>query len=269
MKRGILAVTAMAALAGLPPVAGAQHDHAGDMSIGATADGGGDFLVEYDFTRITRTDFSGIVGPFALYSSSNPGYLAAADEPGEGIWELDTGTTVEMAVVAIGPNLQVQIGASVLDGPGDAATIGTHDGVPGDGGALHGHPTFRLILDAPEGEFGEGTIAFQVRGDPSNPTAYGDSETYTMHVSNGYLPEPAAADPGDGAACQKAVAAQVRAFLGKVYKNLARCLDAVQSFKASGGDLAAPTGGVRNKCSGDPDKGLLAKLAGDRLAALE
>jgi hypothetical protein len=260
--------TAIAAAIGLSLVASgarAQHEHEGDMAIGASADGTGDLLIEYDFDTITRTDFAGNVGPFSLYSSTNPGFLAAADEPDEGVFELDAGTEVELSIVALEADLQVQVGAVVMDSAGDSAVLGTHDGIPGDDGALHGHPTFRLILDAPEGEFGEGSVSFQLLGDGP----YGSSETYTMQVSNGYLPEPAAAEPKDGAACQKAVAGQVGKLLGKTHKNVARCLDAVQSFKAAGGDLMSPSGSVLNKCSTDPTKGLVAKIAADRLGALE
>ena len=155
-----------------------------------------------------------------------------------------------------------------MDSAGDSAEIGTHD-VPGEDGALHQHPTFRLFLDAPEGEFGEGTVSFKLEGDPGNATSYGESETYTLHVSNGYLPENANLVPLDGARCQKAVAKEVRVFVGKQYKTMASCLDTIQDFKAKGGDLGTPSNAVLAKCSTDPVKGLLAKIAADRAKALE
>lgn len=245
----------------------AQHEHS-DMELGATADGGGDLTIEYNFDAVVRTDFAGLVGPFALYSSANPGFTAVEDEPLEGLYELDAGTTISMSVVTIDPDLQLQLGTTVLDSAGDSAELGTHD-IPGEGGALHQHPTFRLIIDAPEGEFGEGTVSFKMQSDPLNPTAYGDSETYTLHVSNGYLPENEAAAPLDGARCQKAVAKEVRVFIGKQYKTITGCLDVVQDVKAKGGDLMAPSNTVLNKCSTNPVKGVLAKIAADRAKALD
>lgn len=254
------------ALLAVPAGAHAQHAHS-DMELGATADGGGALMIEYNFGSIVRTDFAGLVGPFALYSSSNPGFTPVEDEPLEGIYELDAGTTVSMSVVTIDAGLQLQLGATIMEAPGDSALIGTHD-VAGDAGALHRHPTFRLILDAPEGEFGEGTVSFKLAGDPLNPTSYADSETYTLKVSNGYLPENENPVALTGARCQKAVAKEVRTFVGKQYKWLSGCLDVVQDFKAKGGDLEAPSNAVLNKCSTDSVRGVLAKVAADRAKAL-
>ena len=254
------------ALLAVPAAARAQHAHS-DMEIGATADGGGALAIEYNFGSVVRTDFAGLVGPFALYSSSNPGFTPVEDEPLEGLYELDVGTTVSMSVVTIDAGLQVQYGMTTMDSAGDAVELGTHD-VPGEDGALHQHPTFRLILDAPEGEFGEGSVSFKLEGDPLNPTIYDESETYTLKVSNGYLPENENPVALDGARCQKAVAKEVRTFIGKQYKTMTGCLDIVQDFKAKGGDLEAPSNVVLNKCSTDPVKGVLAKVAADRAKAL-
>lgn len=249
------------------PVGALAEPHEDDMGIASTADGGGDLAIEYNFDAIVRTDFAGIVGPFALYSSANPGFTPLEDEPLEGLYELDLGSSIDMTVVTIDPSLQLQLGATVLDSAGDSAEIGTHD-VPGEDSALHQHPTFRLFLDAPEGEFGEGAVSFKLQGDPGNATSYGDSETYTLHVSNGYLPANGNAVALDGARCQKAVANEVRVFVGKQYKRMAGCLDVIQDFKAKGGDLGTPSKAVLGKCSTDPVKGLLAKIAADRAKGL-
>lgn len=267
MKHTTLAFGLTALLLAGPAGALAQHEHS-DMGVASTADGGGDLAIEYNFDAIVRTDFAGIVGPFALYSSANPGFTALEDEPLESLYEIDAGSTIDMAVVTIDPSLQLQLGATVLDSAGDVAEIGTHD-IPGEDGGLHQHPTFRLFLDAPEGEFGEGTVSFKLQGDPGNATSYGDSEIYTLHVSNGYLPENGNVVPVDGARCQKAVAKEVRVFVGKQYKTMASCLDVVQDFKAKGGDLGTASNAVLAKCSTDPVKGLLAKIAADRTKALD
>jgi len=270
MKHTTLAFGLAAALLAGPSGALAQHEHHehSDMEIASTAEGGGDLAIEYNFDAIVRTDFAGLVGPLALYSSTNPGLTPIEDEPLEGLWELDLGSTINMTVVTIDSSLQLQLGAMVLDSAGDSAEIGTHDAT-GEDSDLHQHPTFRLFLDAAEGEFGEGSVSFKLQGDPSNPTSYGDSETYTLHVSNGYLPDNENSVALDGARCQKAVANEVRVFVGKQYKRMAGCLDAIQDFKAKGHELDTPSNGVLAKCSTDPVKGLLPKIAADRAKALD
>ncbi|MBM4247285.1 MAG: hypothetical protein FJ148_26445, partial [Deltaproteobacteria bacterium] len=168
MKHTTLAFGLAAALLAGPSGALAQHEHS-DMKIASLADGGGDLAIEYNFDAIVRTDFAGLFGPFALYSSVNPGFTPIDDEPLEGLWELDLGSAIDMIVVTIDPSLQLQLGATVLDSAGDFAEIGTHD-ASGEDSDLHKHPTFRLFLDAAEGEFSEGSVSFKLRGDPGNAT---------------------------------------------------------------------------------------------------
>jgi len=268
MKHTTLAFgLAAALLAGPAGALAQQHHHHGDMEIGSTAPAGGDLIIEYNFDTIVRTDFAGIVGPLALYSSSNPGFTPLLDEPLEGLYELVLGSTIDMTVMTIDPGLQLQLGAAVMAAEGDSVTIGTQD-APGEDSDLHKHPTFRLLLDTPEGEFGEGRVSFRLQGGSGNATSYGDSKIYTLLVSTGHLPVNENVVPLDGARCQKAVAKEVRVFVGKQYKRMAGCLDAIQDFKAKGGDLETPSKVVLGKCSTDPLKGVLAMIAADRAKAL-
>ena len=254
----------LAFIFGAPMIAGAQHGH-GDMSVGSTADGGGQLFTEYDFERVLRTDFSAEVGPVALYGSTTPGIGAAEDEAPD-IFELDVGTSVEMTLVDIADNLSIMIGASTLSASGDSANIGTHGGVTGDEGALHNHPTYQILLDAPKGEFGEGRFSF-VFEDPNG--LYGDSEIHTLHVTNGYLP-PVEEPTNTTAKCQQQVGKEVGKLMSGTYKTLAACLDKIQGWKADGGDLEVdPVPASVAKVCADPAKGIVARTAASRAKALD
>ena len=256
----ILALTAVAALmAPVPAVAGEGH---GDLAIGSSADGGGDLLAEFNFEVMIRTDWS-IAG---LYTSETPGFGVSEDEPLEGIYELDVGTKVNMTLVDIDEGLSVLLagGAGTLSAPGDTGQLGApHDGVPGDDGALHSHPTWQLLLGTEPGEFGEGEVTF-VLEDPD--ALYGSSEMYTMNITNGYL-APVEEATKDSANCQKLVGKQVATLISKNYKTLTKCLDAIQSAKIGGGDPAADSKAA--KICADPDKGIVARLAENQQKAFD
>lgn len=241
------------------------HSEHGDLSVGSTTDGGGDLISEYNFETVLRTDFAVEVGPVAVYSSTTPGIGAAEDEAPD-IFELDVGTTVDVTLIDIDENLSIMIGATTLSAGGDTATLGTHDGVPGDDGALHQHPTYQILLDAPKGEFGEGEASF-VFEDPN--AGYGASEIYTFKISNGYL-APVEDATKDTAKCQKQVGKEVGRLLGANYKVIAKCLDAVQSWKADGADPETdPVPAKVAKLCADPTKGIAARTAANRVKALD
>lgn len=263
ITRHLICALTLTALA-IPGIALASSEH-GDLSVGSTADGGGDLLSEYNFETVLRTDFQVEVGPVAVYSSTTPGIGAAEDEAPD-IFELDVGTTVDMTLITIDENLAVMIGATTIDEPGETATIGTHDGVPGDDGAMHEHPTYQIQLDAPKGEFGEGDFSF-VFEDPL--AAYGASEIYTLHITNGYL-APVEAATNDTAKCQKQVGKEVAKLISSNYKTIAKCLDAIQSWKADGADIEVDTPPTKvAKICADPGKGIVQRLADAQAKALE
>lgn len=245
-----------------PRGASAQHAHS-DIEIGSSTAGGGELVAEYDFDINLRTDFATEVGPIAVYSSTTPGFVAAEDEAPE-LYELDNGTTVDMMIVTIDEAISIQVDATTLAAPGDVATIGTHDGVPGDDGALHNHPTYQLLLDAPKGEFREGDVSFVLQ-DPAS--AYGDSTVHTLHVTNGY-PPPVEEPTNDTAKCQKQVGGEVRKLINTSYGALAKCLDQIQSWKASGADIETdPVPNSVAKACSDPVAGAGARIASARAKA--
>lgn len=256
-----LALTAAAALAA-PATALADSGH-GDFAIGSSADGGGDLLAEYSFEVMIRTDWSGVGG---LYTSETPGFGVSEDEPGEGIYELDVGTKVNMTLLDIDEGLSVLLagGAGLLSMPGDTGQLGDpHDGVPGDDGALHSHPTFQLLLGTDPGEFGEGEVTFMLE-DPD--ALYGSSEMYTLSITNGYL-APVEDATKDSANCQKQVGKQVATLISKNYKVFTKCLDAIQSAKVDGGDPT--TDPKATKICADPDKGIVARVAENQQKAFD
>lgn len=247
----------------------AGHAHAssehGDLSVGSTADGGGDLMSEYNFETVLRTDFQIEVGPTAVYSSTTPGIGAAEDEAPD-IFELDVGTTVEMTLITIDDNLAIQIDATTIDEPGESAVLGTHDGVPGDDGAMHQHPSYQVLLDAPKGAFGEGDFSFVFE---DAGATYGASDIYSMHLTNGYL-APVEDATQDTAKCQKQVGKEVGKLISKNYKTIAKCLDAIQSWKADGGDPESdPAPPKVAKVCADPDKGIVPAVAANQAKALD
>lgn len=245
------------------------HGH-GDIELGSTALGGGQLMGEYNFDSVLRTDFSTAVGPLAVYGSTTPGIGAAEDEAPE-LYELNVGTTVEFALIKIDEGLSIQIGATTLDEIGEAASLGTYDGTPGEEGTLHAHPDYQIALnsgDSTLGGFGEGDIDF-VFDDPDG--AYQASEIYTFHVTNGYL-APVEDVTKAAAKCQKTVSRSAGRLISSDYKALANCLDAIQTWKAGGADpeedLATAPNRVLKSCS-DVEKGIVARTAANLAKATD
>lgn len=257
-----LALSAAAALAA-PGQAFGDSEH-GDLGVGSTLDGGGDLMSEYNFETVLRTDFQVEVGNTSVYSSTTPGIGAAEDEAPD-IFELDVGTTVGLTLITIDDNLAIQVDATTIDEPGETAILGTHDGVPGDDGAMHQHPTYQILIEAEPGAFGEGDFSFVFEDSGST---YGESEIYSMHISNGYL-APVEEPTKDTTKCQKQVGKEVGKLIGSDYKVIAKCLDAVQSWKADGGDIESdPIPANVQKICGDPAKGIQQRVADNQAKAL-
>jgi hypothetical protein len=139
MRKTVTMYAVLANLLGFAATAAAQH--AGDMLIGSTADGGGALQVAYDFepTLVLTLSFEG--GGVALYGTTDPGFDALVDDaPGASFFALDAGTTVHLEIVDLDPEVSLKLGA-VLSMPGATALVGT---MP----ALHVHPEWLLTLPA-------------------------------------------------------------------------------------------------------------------------
>lgn len=205
----------------LATTARAAGEH-GDMTIGSDADGGGNLLIEYPFDEVSVVPVSASGFP-GLFTSTDPGFLPAVDEPLEGVYALDVPTTVGLEIVSIDDNVEVQLGLSTLSAAGDAAVIATHDNPDPELSSLHTHPQFLLSLATEStGEFAEGRFSFRVYDDDGG---YGDSDVYTLQVSNGYLPPIEVPTPAR-LACRTTVAKAVRKLGADAYKRVSACFDA-------------------------------------------
>jgi hypothetical protein len=235
----------------------AQHDHA-DLLVGSDADGGGSLVLDYPFaeTPVVRVTDSGFAG---LFTSTDPGFMPAGDEPDEGVFELDLSTEIGVEITDIDANVSLQLGPTTLDAVGESAVIGTHDNADPELSGLHQHPEFRVTLAEPDNlTFAEGRFSFRVF---DTGAGYGDSAIASLTLSNGYLGH-AEGNPG----CVKAIAGEQRKSVANVYKSLGKCLDKVLVAEDGGNPAAAVAA-----CSlddADP-KSLVSKLAAARTKALD
>jgi hypothetical protein len=157
-----------------PPGFG-ESEHAGDMIVGSTADGGGDLAVEYDFDEPVVVTLSTSIGSFILYTASEPGFdLLVRDEPEESFYVLSGGVDVRLEVVEIEPGVQIKIGDAVLDAVGESAELGTTP-------ELHLHPEWQLVLpeDAAPGEYG---VSFKLT---TTSSVYGESAVHAVTIAVG------------------------------------------------------------------------------------
>jgi hypothetical protein len=169
MKRTMLTSWIVGLVLLAPAALWAQH--AGDMLIGSTADGGGSLAIDYDFgSKIVVTpSFSG--GGLTLYTATDPGFdVVLADRPG--FYRLDGATLVRLEVVGLDAGVSFKVGSTTLDAPGESATIGT---MPD----LHVHPEWRLTL--PDGVTGDYAFSFRLT---TTSAAYGSSAVYTATITN-------------------------------------------------------------------------------------
>lgn len=197
------------------------HEEPSDLLLGSDTDGGGRLVIDYAFDErpIVPVSASGFPG---LYTSTDPGFQPASDEPAEGVFALDVGTTVGFEITAIDPNVQLQLGASTLAGVADAATIATHDNADPELSSLHTHPQFLLsLLGEGPGGFTEGEFSFRIY---DAGATYADSAIHKLKLSNGYLP-PIEAPTSSSLACRTAVAKAMRKVSAETLKRVGACLD--------------------------------------------
>lgn len=245
----------LVALCAMPAVA--QHVHS-DLLIGSDADGGGSLVLDYPFdeTPVIRVTDSGFAG---LFTSIDPGFIPAEDEPLEGVFELDLGSEIGLEITDIDANVSLRLGASTLDAIGDSAVIGTHDNADIELSGLHTHGEFRVVLSEPDNlTFAEGRFSFRIF---ETSAGYGDSSVATLRLSNGHL-GGGEGNPG----CVKAIAGEQRKWVATTYKSLGKCMDLVIAAENGGNPAAAVAA-----CSldaADP-KSLVAKLDAARAKALD
>ncbi len=126
------AIAAMLSLLAMPCVVAAQHGHDdghADMLVGGDSAGVGNLLVDYPFGErpVVRVSDSG--APEGLFTAVDPGFDRAEDEPGEGVFELPSGTEISLEIVALDDSIQLTLDngvdpLAILANPGDDAVIG-------------------------------------------------------------------------------------------------------------------------------------------------
>ncbi len=242
----------------LAATASAQHAHdSHNIEVGSDADGSGSLVMDWDFDAkpIARVVDAGFAG---LFTGDVPGFGEAAD--GDGIFQLEIGTQVEVEVLSIDTGLSLDVEGTLLDEAGDVAVIGTT--TPD----LHAHPDYQLFLSGADANtFGEGRVTFRVR-EGSSSFGYGTSETRTLTVSNGYLPVLEAPSEEE-LACQKAVAKIGTGYAKKVDAYLVKCFDKLFAAEFNGKSEAA----ALKACDLDANnsKGLVGYLAAVKTKAVE
>jgi len=149
--------------------AAAQHDH---VSVYATAAGGGELVLDWDFDKQIQTFPTLCAGGLCLYSTINPAFLSAEqDDPERNLFALDEGTTVSIEIVSADAVVTLNVDGARLKQPGDTASLGP--------APFHNHPSWQVV--AAEGVVGDFDISYRVR---APGTAYGDSIAYASVVSN-------------------------------------------------------------------------------------
>lgn len=228
----LLAAVALSLLAGGTAAAG---EAGSDLLLGSTAAGGGRLLVDYPFDErpVVQVSASGFPG---LFTAADPGFVPALDDPAEGLFALSLGTTLGLEITAIDDNVQLQLGADLLEEEGDTVTIGTHDNVDPELSSLHRHPQFLLTLtgDGPGG-FAEGDFSFRIHDEDET---YDDSSIHELTLSNGYLPAIDASSATQ-LACRSAVSKAALRLSLEVGKRVGACFESATRNVAAASPAAA------------------------------
>ena len=149
-----------------------------DVLIYSDQPGGGSLLAaDYDFSEPNAIFLSFCFGGSCLYTTTDPGFRTPdEDRPGESLYAVSAGTDVFLEIVAIDPAVSLQVAGVVIDTPGEAAELGTAQGV-------HIHPLLQAVVD--EGETGVYPVSFKLTG-----AGYSESATYELLLSNEPAPTP-------------------------------------------------------------------------------
>ena len=151
-----------------------------DVLVYSTADGAGQLVASYDFAPKNQIFQAFCVAGTCLFSTTDPGFRTATTDVPGGPFALDAGTQLAFEVVSLASGASVKIGSSVLDAPGESASLGSAPGV-------HIHPEWQVTL--PQGQTGDFPVGFRLRR-TSGGAAYAVSPTYVLTLSNAPTPSP-------------------------------------------------------------------------------
>lgn len=171
LLRRLAPIVALALLAAAP---GHACVGANCMTVWSTADGGGALTIAWDFEQrgTLQTFERRCAGGDCLYNTIDPGFLSVDDQPPAGLYEVATGTPIDLRIDSIDPAAKLKINGVTLAASGDSVRLGL-------AGTLHAHPTWQLTL--PEGVVGDYPISFFLRSDSGQ---YADSALFTVLLTN-------------------------------------------------------------------------------------
>ena len=188
-KRMLLTLAMLLASTG-----GAGAQHAGDMLIGSTANGGGALALQYGFGPKIQLAPSLTIGGTTVYTTTDPGFDAVVADA-DGFHVLDDGTQVSVQLLSFDAGASVKVRSTVLDTVNESAVVGTYTGAAPD--ALHHHPTWTLAL--PNGVYGDYDLAFRLTTTSGSYTA---SQTYAVVLTNATPARTATPSPTPSAAAE-------------------------------------------------------------------
>jgi hypothetical protein len=174
---GVLALLLLLSAAGCspgdPPAGfGAGNDH-GDILIASSAPGGGTLVADYDFDQAVEVAPAGGFEDILLFTATDPGWMMLEeDEPGEGVFVLNSGTAVSLEVTAITPGVSLLFDKVRVSQMGEALLLGETP-------ELHGHGVFQVAV--PDGDDLEQDFLLGFRLTTDSPE-YASSPGYTLRL---------------------------------------------------------------------------------------
>jgi hypothetical protein len=141
------------------------------MYVGTSTHGGGTLLVEHDFSAPVTVTESARVGGFVLYTAIDPSF-EPPDAESDTLFFVDDGTTVNVEITGLDPQVAMKLGGVELDHVGASVFLGSAP-------TLHQHPEWQLTL--PEGTTDCQAIGFRLTTDSPQ---YQASASYTAYVTN-------------------------------------------------------------------------------------
>jgi len=152
------------------------------LNVWATADGGGELRVRFDYDTPVPV-FESFCTPdrsSCLFSAIDPGFQSPPSlTPPEGLFRVADGTVLSLRITAIDAGLSINVNGNKLSAAGASAQLGTAP-------SLHVHPSWQIV--APGSQAGnQWQVSFQVTTNSSN---YSDSPIETLRVLAVSEPDP-------------------------------------------------------------------------------
>lgn len=156
----------------------APHSH---IVLGASEMGSGQILADFDFqneaaelsdAQCVGAADADCIGGVVVYSGSSPAFEATSEHDHGELHPLEPGTAVLLEVIALDPNVQVQVDGTILRHPGATVSLGRTP--------FHEHAVWQLVLPAHSDPHTDThTITFRFRDANER---YAPSPPYTVRL---------------------------------------------------------------------------------------